>query len=318
MGMSVLILGESGTGKSSSLRNFTEEEVGIINVNGKPLPFKKKLPSVTTDSNVAIKREIKKYVDDGKKVIVVDDAQYVMANEFMRRGLEKGFDKFTEIAVHFWELVTEVTKLPNDVIVYFLSHIERDANGHEKAKTIGKLIDEKITLEGMFSIVLKTTVQDGVYTFVTQNNGSDTVKSPMDMFDSYAIDNDLKYVDDKIRNYYVMDGAKSDTEIKKADDTAKVESVTKDSGKKKRGKKVEEVKKEEQSEAPTEEAKAEADTDTAEAETVMPKPTRKKRTTDNEENVDFFSDEAKKIAEETAEELTQEAPKRRRRRVTTD
>ena len=110
---------------------------------------------VNTDNYRDVKRAMQ---NTYKKVIVIDDAQYLMANEFMRRATEKGFDKFTEIAQNYWDLQQSITKLPDDVIVYELSHLERDANGNEKAKTIGKMLDEKITLEGMFGIVLKTLI----------------------------------------------------------------------------------------------------------------------------------------------------------------
>ena len=114
-----------------------------------------------------------------------------------------GYQKFTDIAQNFWTLVQMVIhELPEDVIVYFLGHIERDANGNEKFKTIGKMLDEKITVEGMFTIVLKTSVQEGQYLFATRNNGSDTVKSPIGLFDESYIDNDLKAVDAAIRDYY--------------------------------------------------------------------------------------------------------------------
>lgn len=214
MGIPVMILGESGTGKSASLRNFTPEEIKVINVAGKPLPFKNKFESVSTDDYSTVKRELK---NTNKKCIVVDDSQYLMANEFMRRATERGYDKFTEIAQNMWDLICTVQQLPNDVIVYFLTHLERDQNGFEKVKTIGKLLDEKITLEGMFTIVLKTNVTDGQYSFLTQNNGHDTVKSPIGMFPSYAIENDLKYVDDKIRNYYEIGNFVSDEVIAEKD-----------------------------------------------------------------------------------------------------
>ena len=126
-----------------------------------------------------------------------------MANEFMRSAKITGYQKFTDIALNFWTLIQVIIKeLPADVIVYFLGHVERDANGNEKFKTIGKMLDEKITVEGLFTIVLKTLVQDGRYLFTTQTNGSDTVKSPMGMFNTPIIDNDLKMVDQTIRNYY--------------------------------------------------------------------------------------------------------------------
>lgn len=199
MGLPVLVLGESGTGKSSSLRNLSADDVKVISVIRKPLPFKNSFEVVATDQYEQIKQEIK---SNNKKITVVDDAQYLMANEFMRRAMERGYDKFTEIAQSFWSLIKFCMDLPDDHIVYFMAHIERDATGKEKIKTIGKMLDEKITVEGMFTIVLKTFVQDGQYGFLTQNSGNDTVKSPMGMFPSTVIENDLKYVDDKIRNFY--------------------------------------------------------------------------------------------------------------------
>lgn len=157
------------------------------------------------------------------KSIVIDDYQYIMANEFMRRSFEKGYDKFTEIGRHAWDIPDTVRELPNDCIVYIMCHTDRDEEGFEKIKTIGKLLDEKICLEGMSTIVLKTNVTDGKYVFLTQNNGKDTTKSPAGMFPSYAIDNDLKYVDDKIRNYYGFDGAKTDEEMKSEDENVKTD-----------------------------------------------------------------------------------------------
>lgn len=225
MAIPVLILGESGTGKSASLRNFKAEEIKVINVEGKPLPFKNKFDVFNSDNYVSILEEIQA---SKKPVIVIDDAQYLMANEFMRRATERGYDKFTEIAQNFWNLVNKIKELPDNQTVYFLAHIERDANGNEKIKTIGKLLDEKITVEGMFTIVLKTNVADGVYTFLTQNSGHDTVKSPIGMFPNVAIDNDLKYVDDKIRNYYEIGNFKSDDEMAAEDAAAKAETPVED------------------------------------------------------------------------------------------
>ena len=203
MAIPVLILGQSGTGKSYSMKNFNEEEICLISVQKALLPFRKKFTeTVVTDKYTEI---IKAMKATNKKVIVIDDTQYLMCNEFMRRATEKGYDKFTEIAQNFWSLVVqEVNNLPADTIVYLLCHTATDENGVEKMKTIGKMVDEKITPEGLFTIVLKTAVSDGNYAFVTQNNGKDTVKSPEGMFTTYAINNDLKYVDEKIRNYYEL------------------------------------------------------------------------------------------------------------------
>ena len=200
MGIPVMILGESGTGKSASLRNFSQDEIGVINVCGKPLPFRNQIKDLKTDNYMAIEKALKA---SSKKAAVIDDCQYLMANEYMRQAKVTGYQKFTDIAQNFWTLVQVVIReLPEDVIVYFLGHIERDANGNEKFKTIGKMLDEKITVEGMFTIVLKTSVQEGQYLFATRNNGSDTVKSPIGLFDEPYIDNDLKSVDTAIREYY--------------------------------------------------------------------------------------------------------------------
>lgn len=186
------------------MRNFKSAEILHINVMSKPLPFKGRFAETYNgDDYKAIANAMNK---TKCKTIVVDDAQYLMANEFMRRSSEVGYQKFTDIANNFWTLINGVTNdLPFDVIVYFLMHTDTDDNGNEKAKTIGKLLDEKICIEGMSSIVLKTNVKDGVYTFVTQNNGHDTVKSPLGMFPTFEIDNDLKAVDTTIRKYWELD-----------------------------------------------------------------------------------------------------------------
>ena len=221
------------------MRNFTPDKLGVVNVQGKILPFKGagRIETVNTDQSDEIVKAVKKLADSYKS-IVVDDYQYVMANEFMRRAAERGYDKFTEIARHAWDIADCVRMLPSDVIVYIMCHTDTDTEGTERLKTIGKLLDEKICLEGMSTIVLKTNVSDGQYTFLTQNNGKDTVKSPAGMFPSYAIDNDLNYVDEKIRNYYELGEFLSDEEIAEIDESAKKEDVPFVSGEKKRRKRV--------------------------------------------------------------------------------
>lgn len=200
MGLPVLIIGESGSGKSTSMRNFQPGELGIINVSRKPLPFRTSLKCVNTDNYMQIDDTITKAK---AKSLVIDDAQYLMANEFMRNAKVNGYQKFTDIALNFWTLVqTVVNDLPDQKIVYFMAHTERDASGNEKMKTIGKMLDEKITIEGLFTIVMKTVVRDGRYMFSTQTNGQDTVKTPMGMFVQPLIDNDLRMVDMTIREYY--------------------------------------------------------------------------------------------------------------------
>lgn len=226
MGQLVFVLGRSGTGKSYSMRNFPKEKLAVINVQGKILPFKGagKIESTATDNSSQIIKILEDYAKKYKS-IVIDDYQYTMANEFMRRSSERGYDKFTEIGRHAWDIANKVRELPNDVIVYIMCHTDRDDEGNEKIKTIGRLLDEKICLEGMSTIVLKTNVTDGEYSFFTQNNGKDTVKSPAGMFPSYAIENDLNYVDQKIRNYYELGEFISDEEIAEIDETVKKDDI---------------------------------------------------------------------------------------------
>ena len=242
MATKVLILGDSGTGKSASLRNFQPEEVLVINAAGKPLPFKNHFESVTPAFNKMTVDVIRAMDNTSKKVIIIDDAQYIMSFQYMRRIKENGWDKWNDIQGDFFNIIQHCDELPADTIVYFLSHIQRDEEGREKLKTMGKMLDEKITLEGLFTVVLKTSVTDGEYCFITQNSGKDTVKSPIGMFDSYAIDNDLKYVDTKIRNYYEIGDFADDETIKKMDQEVKKEAITKEdsSGRRSRRKKVSE------------------------------------------------------------------------------
>jgi DNA replicative helicase MCM subunit Mcm2 (Cdc46/Mcm family) len=197
MGISILIIGESGTGKSTSIRNLTN--AGIINVYGKPLPFRNSMKTVNIDDCNKIITLLNKAEAD---VIVIDDFQYLLVNQFMKRAMEKGYDKFTEMAKGYYDVIDTVRKMPAQKRVYFLSHSERDNFGNVKAKTIGKMLDEKVTVEGLFTIVLKTVVTEDKYFFQTRNSGQDTVKSPMDMFTEDFIPNDLVEVDRAICDYY--------------------------------------------------------------------------------------------------------------------
>lgn len=199
MGIPVLILGDSGSGKSTSLRNFEPGQIGIFNVAGKPLPFRKKLDKIDGASYDKILRVLARAK---LKAYVIDDSQYLMAFEFFDRATEKGYDKFTNIAVNFRNLVDFVIrKTPENCIVYFLHHIETEEGGKVKAKTLGKMLDNQLTLEGLFSIVLLCKRDQNGYRFITQSDGFSTAKSPMDMFEE-SIDNDLALVDARIRDYW--------------------------------------------------------------------------------------------------------------------
>lgn len=199
--MAVLVanFGQSGTGKTSALRNFTNDEVAIINVSGKPLPFRSDLKTLSSNDYSIIAKWLKQIKQPS---IVIDDATYLMVDQFMSLANEKGYDKYTRIAYNFTMLIEMARNLPDDKVVYFLGHSEQMDDGREHFKTIGRMIDNYVTLEGKFTTVLKSVVKDGNYYFQTHNNGMDTVKSPLGMFEDDLIPNDLKMVDDVIREYW--------------------------------------------------------------------------------------------------------------------
>lgn len=201
MGIPVMIMGESGSGKSASMRNFDINKVGIFNVASKPLPFRKKLNRL---ENAKYSDIIKSLKNSKLKTYVIDDSQYLMAFDMFDRAKETGFTKFTDAAVDIRNLLKFiVTATPDDVIVYFLHHTEQTETGKIKAKTCGKMIDNQLTLEGLFSIVLLACTDGQKHWFETQSNGFNTCKSPMEMFE-FEIDNDLKFVDETIREYYEL------------------------------------------------------------------------------------------------------------------
>lgn len=202
MGIPVLIMGESGSGKSASLRNFSPEEIGVLNVASKPLPFRSKLPVINHASYSTIVYMLR---NKTRKVYAIDDSQYLMAFDQFARAKETGYGKFTDMALNFYNLVKFVIdEMPDDTIVYFLHHTETTDTGKVKAKTLGKMLDNTLTLEGLFSIVLLCRTDGKRHWFETQSDGFTTAKSPMGMFDT-EIDNDLKAVTDTIHAYYDME-----------------------------------------------------------------------------------------------------------------
>lgn len=215
MAIPVLVIGRSGSGKTYSLKNFAPDEVGVISVEKGRLPFRSEIKTARVpkdptkgEARDAAQLNLAKYAWIMKaiqtascKSIVIDDSQYLLVNELFDRTYEKGYDKFTSMAQKFRDLIHFVNDLEDDQkIVYFLHHSETDADGREKVKTIGKMLDEKLTVEGCFDIVLYC--QD--HKFFTQANGQSTAKTPEDMF-PLEIPNDLKMVDDAIRSYYGME-----------------------------------------------------------------------------------------------------------------
>ena len=207
MGKGILIIGESGSGKSASLRNFEENEVGIFNISGKPLPFRKNLKmSKTTDYN-RIKATLRQ---NNLKCYVLDDIGLAMTFYLFDKALEPGYTKFTQAAKDFYDLVQcAIRETDDNTTVYFMMHTERSEDGMKiKAKTAGKMIDNQLTLESLFSIVLMCVTDGKKHVFITQSDGVTTCKSPMEMF-PLEIDNDLKAVDTTIREYYGMEALQS-------------------------------------------------------------------------------------------------------------
>lgn len=213
MAMPVLVIGRSGSGKTYSLKEFKKGEVSVISVEKGRLPFKSDIQIARIPSHFGDEKISAGQLNSAKyawicnaiataptKSIVIDDSQYLLVNELFDRAYEKGYDKFVEMAAHFRNLIHSINEMEDDnKIVYFLHHSESDTDGREKVKTIGKMLDEKLTIEGCFDVVLYC--QD--HKFFTQTNGQSTAKSPEGMFD-LEIPNDLKAVDVAIRDYYGM------------------------------------------------------------------------------------------------------------------
>lgn len=221
MAQKILIMGESGTGKSTSMRNCDPATTAVVNPVGKPLPFKAKFDMLNNETDARkITRYMKEQAAAGKKLIVVDDFQYILAVPYMNRIKETGWDKYNDFGANYFEIIDVCKDLPDDVVVVYMTHLETLDNGLTTVKLIGKLLREKITIEGLFTVVLRTGVNEAKYYFYTQNSGKDTVKSPLGMFPVYAIENDLAYVVDKVRNYYEIGEFKTDAEMSQADQAA--------------------------------------------------------------------------------------------------
>lgn len=213
MSIATLVIGESGTGKSTSMRNFPATDTLLIQTVKKPLPFrspdwrrfdKQSCPAGNVFATDDSRRIVELMHKTRRPVVIVDDFQYLLANEYMRRSDEKGYEKFTDIGRHAWDVLSAASALADSTRVYILAHSATDDFGRTRAKTIGKLLDEKITVEGLFSIVLRTVVRDGAYFFATRNSGQDTTKTPIGLFSDDLIDNDLAAVDASICEYYEL------------------------------------------------------------------------------------------------------------------
>lgn len=215
MGIAVLVIGESGSGKTASLRNFQENDVSILNVASKPLPFKNK--NKLKMANKATYSMIKGAVSSGRTPsYVIDDAQYLMAFESFDKVNETGYTKFTTMAKNYEDMLRHIQEETDpNVIVYVLQHIDKDEDGKVKAKTLGKMLDQQLTVEGLFSIVLMAQTDGKRHYFITQSDGTNPCKTPMGLFEDIEIDNDLKMVDDAIREYYELSKTVTKKSVKK-------------------------------------------------------------------------------------------------------
>ena len=198
----VMLYGESGSGKSASLRNFKPEEISVINITSKELPFKNKIPKIDNAEYADIAKALR---NPTKKCYVVDDCGYLLSHAALRRASEKGFDKWNEIAENFFRMLEFLIKeVPNDIIIYLVFHEEEGESGKIKAKTVGKMLDNTLFLEGLFTIVIRSVQNERGYRFIV-NEPNSTTKAPIGLFEETEFDNDLKKVDTLIREYYDME-----------------------------------------------------------------------------------------------------------------
>lgn len=203
MGIPVLIFGKSGAGKSTSLRNFTKEEISVLNVTNKKLPFRNDLP---IKNNATYEEIAKALANPSKRAYVIDDAVLNMTKENFARSQEIGYSKFTEMAKHFFDMLEFITtQMSDEVIVYIICH-EEEENGKVHAKTLGRMLDSNLGggIESLVTVCLRAMQTENGYKFITGGDINSTAKSPMGLFDSNEIDNDLKFVDAKLREYYAM------------------------------------------------------------------------------------------------------------------
>ena len=213
MAIPVMVIGKSGSGKSASLRNCVDKDFNLIRVLNKPLPFRGKINGWQSDEYEFVKKALR---SAPSKSIVIDDAGYLITNYFMKNHSTKGagnavFSMYNTMADQFWGMIQFiVNELPADKIVYIIMHEDVNEFGDVKPKTIGKMLDEKICLEGLFTIVLRCINNTTDHKFVTQSDGGAVSKSPIGMFEDLEIDNDLLYVDNKIRSYYGIENKKNE------------------------------------------------------------------------------------------------------------
>lgn len=224
---SIAIVGKSGTGKSTSYGQFPElgiigldpKETVIANIAGKDLPFKgwksKYFGKISEGGNYfessdadQISQAIK-FVSDKRldiKNMVLDDGQFIMAFEFMAKAKQTGYGKFADIGVNMAKVIEAARNTRKDLKVYFLWHPENDRETGYKMKTVGAMLDNYLTLEGLFTVLLYSRVSKGAdnklkYEFVTNHDGEYPAKSPIGLFNELYIPNDLGLVSKAIDEY---------------------------------------------------------------------------------------------------------------------
>lgn len=218
MGLPVLVYGKSGSGKSRSMKFFDKDEILLLNTERKELPFRQRF-AVTgftddPDKIIAWAKQSK------KKVVVIDDAGYIMTHMFMaNHRVKKGnsqFDMYNDIADVMYNIVQRIKReLPQDVVVYIMMHEDMDDSGTTRLKTLGKLLDQKVCLEGMVTICIRCMSDaNGRHFFRTVTDGTDITKTPEEMFEESEIENDLKLVDDTIREFYGWEKYKKSEDVK--------------------------------------------------------------------------------------------------------
>lgn len=201
MGVLVMVLGKSGAGKSTSLRNFEADEIGIFNVAGKPLPFRKRLPKADRCGYRDIAATLAK---NDLRAYAVDDSTYLMQFSNFAKAKETGYGKFVDMAVEFERLLEAAIATDENTVVYFLHHPDVDERGSVRPKTIGRMLDEKLCIEGLFPIVINCEVRDGKHVFSVEPDERGIAKAPMGMFEKDVFENDLKAVDAAIREYWQL------------------------------------------------------------------------------------------------------------------
>lgn len=205
--ISILVLGKSGSGKSSSLRNLSTDEYSLVNPLGKELPFKCKSKGLESDNYDLIK---KFYKETPKKLVITDDSNYLITNQFMRTHSKGGagnavFAVYNTLADEFWNLIQFKKSLDGGKVFVDFMHEDETEDGYVFPKTIGKLLNEKVCIEGMYTVVIRAMYKEGKYIFKLKSDGTDCVKTPIDMFEESECENDLKYIVEKVREYYELD-----------------------------------------------------------------------------------------------------------------